>query len=205
MKATHEADSTVGLLLVSNGGARLDEWRRGATAEVARFELGEPMADSHELRGPAASHPRGGGEGFSSYRSSQQRDLFERRLEQHRIAFVRDVAAKCLAVARERGWSLVLVLGDPHLTRPAAEVLRHGGIEVERSDRNLGWLTHHELAKAVGPELEHEGGRIEIRAGEAVHARAGEWGRYSTPAPGGAEYVAVCLPAFSPDTVHRAG
>ena len=53
--------------------------------------------------------------------------------------------------------------------------------------------------------VEHEGGRIEIRAGEAVHARAGEWGRYSTPAPGGAEYVAVCLPAFSPDTVHRAG
>lgn len=53
--------------------------------------------------------------------------------------------------------------------------------------------------------VEHEGGRIEIRAGEAVHASAGEWVRYSTPAPGGAEYVAVCLPAFSPDTVHRAG
>jgi mannose-6-phosphate isomerase-like protein (cupin superfamily) len=51
--------------------------------------------------------------------------------------------------------------------------------------------------------VEHAGGRLEVRAGEAVHARPGEWVRYSTPEPGGAEYVAVCLPAFSPDTVHR--
>jgi ethanolamine utilization protein EutQ (cupin superfamily) len=51
--------------------------------------------------------------------------------------------------------------------------------------------------------VEHAGGRLEVRAGEAVHARPGERIRYSTPEPGGAEYVAVCLPAFSPDTVHR--
>ena len=49
--------------------------------------------------------------------------------------------------------------------------------------------------------VEHEGGSFEVRAGQAVLARAGEWLRYSTPQ--GAEYVAVCLPAFSPDTVHR--
>jgi len=49
--------------------------------------------------------------------------------------------------------------------------------------------------------VEHDGGRTEVRAGEAVHARAGERVRYSTPE--GAQYVAVCLPAFSPDTVHR--
>ena len=41
------------------------------------------------------------------------------------------------------------------------------------------------------------------RAGQAVVTTPGEWVRYSSPAPGGAEYVAVCLPAFSPDTVHR--
>ena len=51
--------------------------------------------------------------------------------------------------------------------------------------------------------VEHAGGRLEVRAGEAVHAKPGEWVRYSTPEPGGAEYVAVCLPAFSPDIVHR--
>lgn len=51
--------------------------------------------------------------------------------------------------------------------------------------------------------VEHDGGVLEVRAGEAVLVSAGERVRYSTPAPEGAEYVAVCLPAFSPDIVHR--
>jgi mannose-6-phosphate isomerase-like protein (cupin superfamily) len=53
--------------------------------------------------------------------------------------------------------------------------------------------------------VEHEGGRLEVGAGQAVHTRPGEWVRYSTPGPDGADYMAVCLPAFSPDTVHRDG
>ena len=48
-----------------------------------------------------------------------------------------------------------------------------------------------------------DGEPLDVRAGQAVLARAGEWVRYSTPEPGGAAYVAVCLPAFAPDTVHR--
>ena len=51
--------------------------------------------------------------------------------------------------------------------------------------------------------VEHEAGSVDVRAGQAIHVRGGEWVRYSTPYAGGAEYVAVCLPAFSPDTVHR--
>jgi quercetin dioxygenase-like cupin family protein len=51
--------------------------------------------------------------------------------------------------------------------------------------------------------VEHEGGAIVVGAGQAVVTAPGEWVRYSTPE--GAEYVAVCLPAFSPDTVHRDG
>jgi mannose-6-phosphate isomerase-like protein (cupin superfamily) len=51
--------------------------------------------------------------------------------------------------------------------------------------------------------VESEDGGLDVRAGQAVLARAGEWVRYSTPEPGGASYVAVCLPAFSPGTVHR--
>ncbi len=49
--------------------------------------------------------------------------------------------------------------------------------------------------------VEHEGGSIEVAAGQAIIARPGQWVRYSTPQ--GAEYIAVCRPAFSPDTVHR--
>ena len=51
--------------------------------------------------------------------------------------------------------------------------------------------------------VEHDDGTLDVRAGQAVLSRAGEWVRYSTPESGGASYVAVCLPAFSPDTVHR--
>jgi quercetin dioxygenase-like cupin family protein len=49
--------------------------------------------------------------------------------------------------------------------------------------------------------VEFEGGVTEARQGQAILAQKGEWVRYSTPE--GAEYVAICLPAFSPDTVHR--
>ena len=48
-----------------------------------------------------------------------------------------------------------------------------------------------------------ETGEVDINAGEAVIAQANEWVQYSSPGDGGAEYIAVCLPAFSPDTVHR--
>jgi len=44
---------------------------------------------------------------------------------------------------------------------------------------------------------------LDVAAGQAVIAHRGEWIRYSTPFPGGAEYIALCLPAFSPDTMHR--
>jgi mannose-6-phosphate isomerase-like protein (cupin superfamily) len=53
--------------------------------------------------------------------------------------------------------------------------------------------------------VEFEGGRMTVEAGQAVHARPGEWVRYSTPGEDGAEYVAVCLPAFAPGIVHRDG
>jgi len=51
--------------------------------------------------------------------------------------------------------------------------------------------------------VEHRDGALEVRAGQAVVVGRGEWVRYSTPEPEGAEYIAVCLPAFSPDTVNR--
>jgi mannose-6-phosphate isomerase-like protein (cupin superfamily) len=44
---------------------------------------------------------------------------------------------------------------------------------------------------------------LDVRAGQAVIVNKGEWIQYSSPEDGGAEYIAVCLPAFSPDTVHR--
>lgn len=51
--------------------------------------------------------------------------------------------------------------------------------------------------------VEHEGGTLDINAGQAVVTHPGEWVRYSSPGPDGAEYVAICVPAFSIDTVNR--
>jgi mannose-6-phosphate isomerase-like protein (cupin superfamily) len=49
----------------------------------------------------------------------------------------------------------------------------------------------------------HRDGVIDVRAGQAVMVQGGEWVKYSTPEADGAEYIAVCLPAFTPATVHR--
>jgi mannose-6-phosphate isomerase-like protein (cupin superfamily) len=51
--------------------------------------------------------------------------------------------------------------------------------------------------------VEHAGGTLAVSPGQAVHAEPGEWVRYSSPGADGCEYIAVCLPAFHPETVHR--
>ena len=84
-------------------------------------------------------------------------------------------------------------------------------VSVARMQSPEGWLEPGQrpefdewtLVLAGCLRVEHEGGELEVRAGQAVLVRGGEWVRYSSPEPEGAEYVAVCLPAFSPDTVHR--
>ena len=87
----------------------------------------------------------------------------------------------------------------------------HAGVSVARMRSPEGWREpgqrpeFEEITLVLRGSLrvEHEGGSFDVVAGQAVVARAGEWVRYSSPRPGGAEYVAVCIPAFSPETVHR--
>ena len=85
----------------------------------------------------------------------------------------------------------------------------HAAVSVARMQSPAGWMEpgqrpeFEEITVVLDGVLrvEHEGGVLEVRAGQAVVTAPGEWVRYSTP--GGAQYVAVCLPAFSPDTVRR--
>lgn len=87
----------------------------------------------------------------------------------------------------------------------------HETVSVARMTSPQGWVEpgqrpeFEEITVVLGGLLrvEYEGGSLDVRAGQAVVAKPGEWVRYSSPEEGGAEYVAVCLPAFSPDTVHR--
>ena len=63
----------------------------------------------------------------------------------------------------------------------------------------------HEYTVVLRGELQvkTKAATLTVKAGQAVHTPPGEWVQYSTPHPDGAEYIAVCLPAFSPGTVHR--
>jgi mannose-6-phosphate isomerase-like protein (cupin superfamily) len=87
----------------------------------------------------------------------------------------------------------------------------HSGVSVARMTSPQGWQEpgqrpeFEEITVVLTGVLrvEHEDGVIDVRAGQAIVASPGEWIRYSTPEVGGAEYIAVCLPAFSPATVHR--
>jgi len=87
----------------------------------------------------------------------------------------------------------------------------HAGVSVARMISPSGWEEpgqrpeFEEITVVLKGTLriEHEQGTLDVHAGQAVVASPGEWVRYSTPGPEGAEYVAVCLPAFSPTSVHR--
>ena len=87
----------------------------------------------------------------------------------------------------------------------------HAGISVARMVSPEGWVEpgqrpeFEEITLVLRGMLrvEHERGALDVRAGQAIVTHPGEWIRYSSPEPGGAEYVAVCTPAFTPQAVHR--
>jgi len=87
----------------------------------------------------------------------------------------------------------------------------HASISVARMTSPSGWQEpgqrpdFEEVTVVLRGTLhvEYEGGQLDVHAGQAVISAPGEWVRYSTPASEGAEYIAICLPAFSPATVHR--
>ena len=79
----------------------------------------------------------------------------------------------------------------------------HSSVSLARMTSPEGWFEEITLVLEGALYVEHEAGTIEVRAGQAIVTEAGEWVRYSTPEPGGAHYIAICLPAFAPDTVHR--
>jgi len=85
----------------------------------------------------------------------------------------------------------------------------HAGVSIAHMHSPAGWsepgqtpeFDEFTLVLQGVMRVEHASGVTEVGAGQAIVAEKGEWVRYSTPQ--GAEYVAICLPAFSPDTVHR--
>jgi len=85
------------------------------------------------------------------------------------------------------------------------------GVSIAHMHSPSGWVepgqrpefTEYTLVLRGLLRVTHRDGAIDVSAGQAVITNPGEWVQYSTPNPEGAEYLAVCLPAFSPQTVHR--
>ena len=88
---------------------------------------------------------------------------------------------------------------------------RTEGVSIARMVSPAGWsepgqtpeFDEYTVVLRGALRVETREGEHRVAAGQAVVVSRGEWVRYSTPEPGGAEYVAVCIPAFSPETVHR--
>ena len=87
----------------------------------------------------------------------------------------------------------------------------HAGLSIAHMRSPAGWVEpgqtpefdEYTVVLAGLLRVTHQGGVLDVRAGQAVLVRRGEWVRYATPDPDGAEYVAVCVPAFSLETAHR--
>ncbi len=88
---------------------------------------------------------------------------------------------------------------------------RDSAVSIARMQSPSGWaepgqrpeFDEYTIVLAGLLRVEHETGRIDVEAGQGVLVHRGEWVRYSTPGSSGAEYIAVCVPAFSMETVHR--
>jgi mannose-6-phosphate isomerase-like protein (cupin superfamily) len=88
---------------------------------------------------------------------------------------------------------------------------RHEGLSIAHMRSPSGWVEPGQrpefeeftLVLKGTLRVEFEGGLLDVNAGQAVVAHPGEWVRYSSPSAEGAEYIAVCVPAFAPATVHR--
>jgi release factor family 10 len=153
MERRDESGSQTGLMLVSADGVTIAEWQPRKVEELRRLELDLPEAATHEHVGPSYSHPRDSGEKATAARSSAQRDLWERKVEDHRVRLARSAAADAALVAKKRGWDLVLVLGDPRRAGPASEELRKRGVQAVRSELVLDWLRPAALATRLEPEI----------------------------------------------------
>jgi mannose-6-phosphate isomerase-like protein (cupin superfamily) len=85
------------------------------------------------------------------------------------------------------------------------------GVSIARMQSPGGWVEpgqtpefdEYTVVLAGTLRVNHKGGVTDVLAGQAIISKAGEWVQYSSPNPEGAQYIAVCLPAFSPQTVHR--
>jgi hypothetical protein len=137
-----------GLVTVSLPEARVFEQRLGVAEELAAFVLEPDTSTWRELKGPAAANPA------LPQHSAPQRDVFDRRVEEHRSRLLEAAGRRLEELAAHRAWEAAVVAGDPRLAQPLAELLERRGTEASLVERTLHGLSAAETAEALAPELE---------------------------------------------------
>ncbi|MDH4177795.1 MAG: hypothetical protein OEV72_09445 [Thermoleophilia bacterium] len=148
---TTRRPQVAGVVLISGEGMRVAEWVPGRAEDVLVLDF-PPLPEGKELRGPAASHPRGSAESGTGARSGRQRDLHDRKVERHRHAFAQAAAKEIGEIVVRRGWQALVVLGDP---RFASDIADGAGVAVPVVELGHGaqWLSPTELAAVVHDDL----------------------------------------------------
>jgi peptide subunit release factor 1 (eRF1) len=144
---TLEAARPAGVVSVSRADVEAIDWRLGTAAGSVGWEFDADTSEWREYKGPAG--------GSRAQQTAPQRDRFERRLEEHQVRFVTSLAPRIEALAREHGWSTVLVGGDPRLREPFVKALPAvPGLAVLALDAVLGGVRAGELGDLVNGRLE---------------------------------------------------
>ena len=123
----------------------------------------------------------------------------------HAVRNTNGTAAACSKVKSSGIW-MALYLSLIHIFNSATEA-----VSIARMESPAGWsepgqtpeFDEYTVVLRGLLRVETNSTVIDVKAGQAITAHRGEWVRYSTPEPGGAEYIAVCIPAFAPGLVHR--
>ncbi len=132
---------------------RVYELALGEAVELRMFPVVEE-GDRRELRGPSASVPRGSVEAGPGFRSGQQRDLFEHRVEDRRERLLSHLGKEIAELALSRRWDDVVVGGGERSRGALLHGLAEHGLEATLDPRDLGSLAPADLAKAVAPALD---------------------------------------------------
>jgi hypothetical protein len=151
-----------GLIAVSLSAVRVVEQRLGVASEVTTFALEPETSEWRERKGPAASNPA------LAQQTAPQRDLFERRLEEHRRRLLEDAGGRLRALAESQRWDRIVVAGDPRLAHVLGDALRGHDSDISVVESVLHGLSPSEIAEAVAPERE----RVSLRREEELVRRA---------------------------------
>ncbi|HWH14467.1 MAG TPA: VLRF1 family aeRF1-type release factor, partial [Miltoncostaeaceae bacterium] len=194
----------VGILNVSRDGVRVVDRAFGEAEDVEFFEFDADTSEWRRKRGtsghnPALGTPGTGGMGGGGpatgpmYQQSgtDHRDRYNRKLEDHQVRFVKDVAPQVADMAREREWGYVVLVGDPRLTRPLEEGFPpNPPFAVLPVEGTVEWQPAHELAEHVLPHV------TEARRAEEARLVQEARGHAAAGGPGSTDIGAICEALF---------